>query len=205
MIHAWLNSSYRLVRRTPVVLEGLIPVTQSVSQTFESPVLFTAVAHGISLPLTVTIVGDTSEELVISAADRYVGGLQEFNSVQSVFTTVGSTSGHIELRVIGSDGNPREFEKTIETGKAYFVLQGTPVAFLGHGRIVRSEAGLIKLDGETAVEKDLIHVTEDNENSLTGTTYSVLRARRITTIQQQTLHQFDLHKQGIENLGDVSF
>ncbi len=201
MIHAWLNSTYRLVRKTPVFLEGQVPITQSLVQAFDDPVFIEAVTHGVSLPLTVTVVGDVSEALVLTTENISVSGSSSFSSVSSVFSTVGTTGGYIELRVIGSDGNPREFEKVIESGRGYFSLQGTPVAFLGHGRIVRSEAGMIKLDGQSPVEKDLLHVLEDNIDPLAGTTYSILRARRLRGVQQLTLHQLDLQKQGREDLG----
>ena len=205
MINAWLNSTYRLVRKTPVFLEGQVPITQSLVQAFDNPVFVEAVTHGVTLPLTVTVVGNVTEELVLTGENISVSGSSSFTNVSSVFSTVGSTGGYIELRVIGSDGGPREFGKVIEEGRGYFSLQGTPVAFLGHGRIVRSEAGMLKLDGQSPVEKDLLHVLEDNVDPLAGTTYSVLRARRLRGVQQLNLHQIDLQKQGREILGTNPF
>ncbi len=205
MLEAWINSNYDLVRRSPIIYEGVVPATtQTIAHTFEDLSTIGIIARGISLPLTVSIIGDVSEVIPVTIDNRYVEGSLEFTNTLTFSTTVVSSGGYLELRAVRSDGSGSEFDRVIESGRAYFTLQSSPTAILDAGRIIRGEAALFKLEGEVATEDDLIHIVEDDRTPV-GATYSVMRARRMKTVQSETVHRLDLVRRGREVLGNAPF
>ncbi len=180
------NATYRAVRESSRVVEGNVPVTQSVNVVFDTEA-YLEVEAAVSVPTTITIFGTHVEDFYFEPGDRAAAGETTFSSVDFVSSTLGATEGSLVVTLVDTSGVPIIFNRLLEERRGFFERRGVPVAYTNYGEVRLSEATLLKQGGVELFEEDQVYIS-------TGETYTVVRSVEVKDYTGVALHQVDLKK-----------
>lgn len=184
-MYGFWNSVATFKRRSSNIYSGSIPITSSISISFDATAQIQATVD-TSVGVTLTVLGNTAYSKYF-AAGKTTEVFGSFTSVTDIYTSIPSAQGFLDVSLVRDTGEGIESIHDIETREVMFQKTGRNVYFKNIGRVEMSDATLyVENLTENITEQDLVWLNPP------GLTYNIIGVSTITNIVGRQLTRCDL-------------